>query len=97
MFFGMQIAFNELFEKQSSPIRLNLTSASNVTATTFACEKHDFPRTRTDRGMQISFNEQSAKDDSLILLSFESASMANSLILARQKHDFPSTSTARGM
>jgi hypothetical protein len=78
----MQIAFNEDFEKHSSPIRVNLTSASNVTVTMFACEKQDFPRTPTDRGMQISFNEQSAKHDSLILLNDESASMANSSTFA---------------
>jgi hypothetical protein len=73
-FRGMQIDFNEQFEKHEFSIRINRDSLSNVIDSSFDQAKQDFGRISTFRGMQIDLNEQPEKDKSSIGISCDSLS-----------------------
>jgi hypothetical protein len=92
-FRGIQIDFNEQFEKHESSIRFSRDSFSNVIDSTFESAKHDFARSSTFRGIQIDFNEQLKKHDSSIRVNRDSLSNVIDSTFEPTKHDLPIIST----
>jgi hypothetical protein len=73
-FQGMQIDFNEQFQKRDSSIPVKRDSLSNIIDPNVQRAKGDFGRISPFRGMQFDFNEQSSKHDSSISVSRDSFS-----------------------